>query len=106
MNYIKYELPITAFTLAAPKVLRQPLSGMTLAANNYLLGDIPAQPSKLSIVFQIARTAATMASAYHGYKRNNGSIKWAVGWTLVPPVIAIPLMLAQGFAQPERATSK
>lgn len=40
--------------------------------------------------------------AYHGYKRNNDSIGWAIGWYLlsgffpITPVIAY----AQGFAKP------
>lgn len=40
--------------------------------------------------------------AYHGYKRNNGSIGWAIGWYLlsgffpITPVVAY----AQGFAKP------
>lgn len=44
------------------------------------------------------------AMAYHGFKRNNGSIGWAVvwgvfGWLLFPVTPAIAV--AQGFAKPK-----
>ena len=45
---------------------------------------------------------SSIAGVYHGYKRNNGSIGWALAWGLVGGIwpVAIPLMLAQGFAKP------
>lgn len=47
-------------------------------------------------------TAGSMAGIYHGYKRNNGSIGWALAWGLIGGIwpISVPLMLAQGYAKP------
>lgn len=45
--------------------------------------------------------AGTAMGAFHGYRRNN-SIGWAIGWAVLGglfPVIAIPIMLAQGFGK-------
>lgn len=51
---------------------------------------------------RLARMLASAAQLYHGYKRNNGSIGWAIGWSLLPVFIGTPLMLAEGFAKPKR----
>jgi hypothetical protein len=47
------------------------------------------------------------ACVFHGYKRNNGSVGWAVAWGLfgatvpvVPPVLA----LLEGFGKPIQVT--
>ncbi len=48
--------------------------------------------------------AGAATGIYHGYKRNNGSIGWGLGWGLfgsVAPVISIPLSLAEGFGKPQ-----
>lgn len=44
----------------------------------------------------------SVAGVYHGYKRNNGSVGWALAWGLIGGIwpISIPLMLAQGFGKP------
>lgn len=42
------------------------------------------------------------ASAYHGYKRNRGSVGWAVGWGVLGalfPIITPAVALAQGFGK-------
>ena len=55
-------------------------------------------------VVYAASLAAAAAGAYHGYKRK-GSVGSAVGWFFLAGFfwpIAVPVMLAQGFAQPER----
>lgn len=47
-------------------------------------------------------SAAGLAGAYHGYKRNE-SVGWAIGWSLLSSVfwpIAVPVMIAQGFGKP------
>lgn len=44
------------------------------------------------------------ASAYHGYKRNHGSLGWGVAWGALGglfPVITPAIALAQGFGKPE-----
>lgn len=46
--------------------------------------------------------AGTALGAYHGYRRNRGSVGWAIGWALLGgmfPVITIPVALAQGFGK-------
>lgn len=51
---------------------------------------------------------AVIAGVYHGYKRNNGSVGWALAWGLFGGIwpISIPLMLAQGFGKPIEPASK
>ena len=47
--------------------------------------------------------ASAFACVYHGYKRNNGSVAWAVGWGLLgglAPVFMPALALAEGFGKP------
>ena len=60
---------------------------------------VPAETSAIGGLYTALALATTMASVYHGYKRND-SIGWALGWGLFGsalPVVAIPVMLAQGF---------
>lgn len=48
----------------------------------------------------IGGTAGMIAGAYHGYKRNGGSIGWGIGWAILGSMfwpIAIPIMFIQGF---------
>lgn len=52
--------------------------------------------------------AGAASGAYHGYKRNNDSIGWAIGWFLLGglfPVFTIPVSFAQGFGEPERKSN-
>lgn len=47
--------------------------------------------------------AGSGLGAYHGYKRNEGSIGWAIGWGVlgyIAPVITTGVALAQGFGKP------
>ena len=54
----------------------------------------------------LIRKAAVLASAYHGVKRNNGSVLWGLLWVLgayVAPIYgvsAVGIAVAQGFGQP------
>lgn len=54
----------------------------------------------------ITLSAASLgASAYHGYRRNRGSVGWAIAWGLLGglfPIITPAVALAQGFAKPAR----
>lgn len=55
-------------------------------------------------VWQAASLAGTGLGAYHGYKRNRGSVGWAIGWALLGgifPIITIPVAFAQGYAKPK-----
>jgi hypothetical protein len=52
--------------------------------------------------WEIASLLSTGACVYHGYKRNHGSIGWAIGWGLVGglfPVISVGIAAAQGFGK-------
>ena len=56
----------------------------------------------------LASSAAGLAGAYHGYKRND-SIGWAIGWSLLASAfwpIAVPIMIAQGFGKPASKAAK
>lgn len=46
--------------------------------------------------------AAAGAAAFHGYRRNRGSIGWSIGWflaALVAPVITTAVGFAQGYGK-------
>jgi len=55
----------------------------------------------------LIRKAAVLASAYHGVKRNNGSVWWGLVWALgayvapVSGVSAVGIAVAQGFGKPK-----
>lgn len=71
-------------------------------ATNGLGAREPSNYDTLKIAMMVAGTAASMAGAYHGYKRNE-SVGWAFGWALFGGLIwplAIPVMFAQGFGKP------
>jgi hypothetical protein len=54
------------------------------------------------IVWGAISTLGTGLGAYHGYKRNGGSVGWAIGWGLLGglvPIITVPVALAQGFGK-------
>ena len=55
----------------------------------------------------IAALASASVSAYHGGKRNNGSIAWAAWWFLMGtifPVFTPVVAVVQGFAKPKKAS--
>lgn len=59
--------------------------------------------------WRIASTVGAGAGAYHGYKRNRGSVGWTIGWFIfggVLPVFAVPVALAQGYAKPKVARNR
>jgi len=65
--------------------LDPPSAGMSLVGELYGIGSLIANP----------------ALAYHGYKRNDDSWGWAIGWWLVPipwPVQGV-IAYAQGYAK-------
>ena len=52
-------------------------------------------------LYALAGTAATLAGAYHGYRRH-GTVGWAVVWGLLGGAfwpIAMPVAVAQGFGE-------
>lgn len=45
------------------------------------------------------------ACAYHGYKRNSGSVGWAIGWGVLGglfPILTTVIAFAEGYAKPLR----
>ncbi len=72
-------------------------------------GDAPitvdAGPSAGSVVYSMVATASMLASGYHGYKRHNGSVGWAIGWGILGaifPILTPGVALIEGYAQPEK----
>lgn len=60
-------------------------------------------------ILSLAWLAQSIACAYHGYKRNNDSVGWAIGWWFFGglfPIPGVPVVwaLAQGFADPKDET--
>lgn len=46
--------------------------------------------------------AASLAMIYHGYKRNNGSVLWALLWGATG-FLGVPFAVGQGFGKPKHA---
>jgi hypothetical protein len=64
-----------------------------------------AVPTWLAVMYKILSVAGIGLGAYHGYRRHNESIGWALGWAALGgifPVVTIPLSLAQGFGKPKK----
>lgn len=48
-------------------------------------------------------TVSGLLSAYHGFRRNNGSLAWALAWFLMGsalPIVVPAVAFAQGYAKP------
>jgi len=66
------------------------------------IGLFGAAEDTPSLLWGLISAASAGVSAYHGYKRNNGSIGWAVGWGLLGgifPVITPAIAFAQGLGE-------
>ena len=53
-------------------------------------------------VYGVLALASMAASAYHGTRRNNGSVGWGLGWGVLGmlfPVVTPAVAIAQGFGQ-------
>lgn len=53
-----------------------------------------------AILWSLLHAASVGVSAYHGYKRNNGSIGWGIGWGILGglfPIITPAIAVAQGL---------
>lgn len=79
-------------------------NGRMSRKNSRALAGPGATPNGIDFgLWDIACVAGATMGIYHGYKRNQGSVGWALGWGAlgaVLPIVAIPLMLAEGFAEP------
>ena len=71
------------------------VSGMLLPASikNFQV----AGPSLDTGLAQVVKGAHSLACAYHGYKRHNDSILWALGWGMIGNA---GLAMSQNFAKP------
>lgn len=68
------------------------------------IGDASAPAQALMDVIEgPVNMVASLAMVYHGYKRNNGSILWALLWGFTG-LFGVPFALAQGYGKP-RLTS-
>lgn len=61
------------------------------------------QPPRWLVVFYgFLRLAGSGLGAYHGYRRHNGSVGWAIGWGVLGglfPIITTGVALAQGYGR-------
>lgn len=65
------------------------------------IGDAAAPSQALMDVIEgPGNMIASLAMVYHGYKRNNGSILWAILWGFTG-MFGVPFALAQGFGKPK-----
>lgn len=95
--------PAAPVSLARKAVGYSGLGGLASLAGFNADGSWTQTPR--DTVFQIAGTGASIALVYHGYKRNQGSIGWALVWGIFGGMIwplTLPIALAQGFAKPAR----
>jgi hypothetical protein len=54
-------------------------------------------------------TVSGLLSAYHGYKRNNGNLGWALAWFIMGsalPVVVPVIAFTQGYAKPEMTRNR
>jgi hypothetical protein len=57
-------------------------------------------------IYSLLSLTGAVLGAYHGYKRNDDSLGWAIGWGLLGgafPVITLPVSYAQGFGEVKKA---
>ena len=91
-----------------PSVCAATLSGPAKATNRSVVGShYEENPLAFyqSPAYQILATVSMLASGYHGYKRNNDSVGWAIGWGLLGsmfPIITPFVAVVQGYAEPEK----
>jgi hypothetical protein len=84
------------------------LLGLGQVDSAYANGQIPRG---VWIAYSVIGAVGGIASAYHGYKRNEASdaaVGWAIAWWFLGswfPLITVPVALAQGYGQRARGTS-
>ncbi len=62
-----------------------------------------SMPAWFGALYGVLSVVSAGLGAYHGYKRHNGSVGWAIGWAALgtfAPVITPAVALAQGFGKP------
>ncbi len=76
----------------------------TTGAESTVPMPTPRRMTVGSAVWGAASTASGIACAYHGVKRNNGSVGWGVAWFFLGSMffpIVPAIAVAQGFGKPE-----
>lgn len=68
--------------------------------SGHIPGAMPTMGDWKSTVMGPIGWAASAAMTYHGYKRNNGSILWALLWGMTG-LFGVPFAVAQGFGKPK-----
>lgn len=69
------------------------------------LGALDMTDPTVRMALTALSLGSAAASTYHGYKRNRGSVGWAVVWGLLGgafPIITPAVAVAQGFGKPAR----
>ncbi len=86
---------------SAKKRLRISHSDLSVAAKKDL-DEVRDLLIKIASTLATVRTLSGIASAYHGFKRNNDSLGYAMAWGFAGLFTATPIGLAveQGFAKP------
>jgi len=76
--------------------------------NTFLADDAAPTTSVMSAVSNpLVKKASVLAAAYHGVRRNNGSVLWGLLWAVgaylapINGLSAVALAAAQGFGQPK-----
>ncbi len=64
--------------------------------------DVVTPVKWVGVVYGVLAAVSVGLSAYHGYKRHNGSIGWAAGWSfmaMILPVVTPAVAFAQGYGR-------
>lgn len=89
--------PFVSFPPGMTQRTVQPI-GPTLGG----LGTFDVSGSLLT-AYRVLGFIGGVIGTYHGYKRHNGSIPWALGWgalgSLFAPIV-VPIAYAQGIGKP------
>lgn len=81
-----------------------PLKGLRGVGLRGFYDYVSANPGAYA-AWMVLSAVSVGASAFHGYRRNRGSIGWALGWGLLGglfPIITPAIALAQGYGKPAK----
>lgn len=87
-----------------PHAKYDPTTPLAWARKTTGFSGLGAMPYEVPLLYRVATTASVMALVYHGYKRNRGSVGWALMWGIFGGAvwpITVPVALAQGYAKPK-----
>lgn len=92
----------TAPDVATAPAITQSAPDTKLAGLAGLAGPLDISPFWVN-VYSALSLAGGVVGAYHGYKRHDRSIGWALGWSVFGSMLAplaLPIMFAQGVGKP------